>query len=384
MLTGARISVAGGGIAGLASARALALRGAQVTVAEAAEGTRAEGAMQIAPNGVRVLDALGLGAEARAAAVRAGRLVLFDGFTGRRVIAMDLSARDWLLFRREDLVALLAEGATAAGVRLCHGSEATYDGTDPAAARFGGDPVAADLLIAADGIHSAARRLVDDPGPAQFTGQVAWRAIVPDDPLPAGALSEVHVYLGPGCHLVTYPLRGGRERNIIAVEERSAWAAEGWAHSDDPQALRDAFASFCPAVTDLLSRVESVRLWGLFLHPVARQWHAGGLALAGDAAHPTLPFLAQGANMALEDAWVLAASLALDHAPAALQRYQELRRPRVERAVQAARSNARNYHLRGVSRYAAHRILRFGGLVAPGAALSSLDWLYGHDVTAGG
>jgi salicylate hydroxylase len=177
-------------------------------------------------------------------------------------------------------------------------------------------------------------------------------------------------------------LRGGTLRNIVAVEERDDWTAEGWFHRDDPQNLRAAFASFAPEVTGLLARVGEVFLWGLFRHPVAGRWHGPGLALVGDAAHPTLPFLGQGANLALEDAWVLAARLA-EAAPAeALAAWQAQRRPRVARAIAAAEANARNYHLRGLPRWAAHKALRIGRVVAPSAALRRFDWLYRHDVTA--
>jgi 2-polyprenyl-6-methoxyphenol hydroxylase-like FAD-dependent oxidoreductase len=138
--------------------------------------------------------------------------------------------------------------------------------------------------------------------------------------------------MGPGRHLVRYPLRRGRLINIVAVEERDAWAAEGWHHTDDPANLRRAFTDFCPEVRTLLDRVETVYLWGLFRHPVAPVWTDGQLALLGDAAHPTLPFLAQGANMALEDAWSLVAALTADpDSGDALRTYAELRRPRTAR-----------------------------------------------------
>ena len=110
--------------------------------------------------------------------------------------------------------------------------------------------------------------------------------------------------MGAGRHLVTYPLRGGRLRNIVAVEERTRWAEESWSLTDDPLAMRIAFESFVPEVRGWLDQIERPNLWGLFRHPVAKRWHGNGAVLLGDAAHPTLPFMAQGANMALEDAWV--------------------------------------------------------------------------------
>ncbi|MGB5863070.1 MAG: FAD-dependent monooxygenase, partial [Sulfitobacter sp.] len=161
-----------------------------------------------------------------------------------------------------------------------------------------------------------------------------------------------------------------------------SWAEEGWDHADDPANLRAAFDGFGGMAGAMIGAVEATTLWGLHRHPVAPVWQAGGVALLGDAAHPTLPFLAQGANMALEDAWVLA-----DHVTqlgiAALPDYEVLRKPRVTRVIKAANGNAWRYHLRpGPVRFAAHTALRVGSRVAPGRMLGAFDWLYGLDVTA--
>jgi salicylate hydroxylase len=214
-----------------------------------------------------------------------------------------------------------------------------------------------------------------------FTGQVAWRAVLPEaEAEDTAALAEVH--MGPGRHLVSYPLRGGRQRNIVAVEERSRWAEESWTLRDDPMDLRLAFETFSPRVRGWLDRVEEVHLWGLFRHPVARHWHGPRTAILGDAAHPTLPFLAQGANMALEDAWVLADCLARHDTPeAAFAAYQRARAARGARIVAASTANARAYHLSSPLRDIAHLGLRIGGRIAPQAALRRFEWIYGMDVT---
>ena len=147
-------------------------------------------------------------------------------------------------------------------------------------------------------------------------------------------------------------------------------------------ALRQAFAGFSPRVREWLAQVQEVHLWGLFRHPVAAVWQRDGVAIVGDAAHPTLPFLAQGANMALEDAWVLAACLA-GHCSMAegLVAYQQARAARCARIVEAAARNAVAYHLTGLPRVAAHAVMRFGGWMAPDLALRRFDWLYGFDAT---
>ena len=194
--------------------------------------------------------------------------------------------------------------------------------------------------------------------------------------------------MGPGRHLVSYPLRGGTLRNIVAVEERKRWAEESWTLRDDAITLRVAFERFSPRVRGWLTQVEDPWLWGLFRHKVAETWvrpmGQGGAAILGDAAHPTLPFLAQGASMGLEDAWVLANELAThDTLPAALAAYQAKRKPRTTRIVAAANANARAYHLSGLPRMIGHTGLRLLGRVSPGTMLSRFDWLYDHDVTQG-
>ena len=387
MLIGQRILVVGAGIAGLAAARALSLRGAQVRVVEASGANRVGGeggGLQISPNGVRVLDALGLGQAARQNALQSSAVHLLDGFTGKRITRLDLAKHraeglEYLLFRRGDLIALLAEGARAAGVEISPETEADWQEVTPEGAklRLNGEAQTAPLVLAADGIGSGARALLNGVETPQFTGQVAWRAVIKDS-----APLETRAFLGPGMHLVSYPLTGGY-RNIAAFHEQKDWQAEGWHHEASPAAFQHEFSSFCPEVRQMLAKVDQVRLWGLFLRPMAQHWHdgAGRLALLGDAAHPTLPYMAQGANMALEDAWLLAAALASHPAPEAMARWQALRAPRVARALAAARANARNYHLRGLARYGAHKVLKIGGLLAPSVALRQFDWLYREDVT---
>lgn len=354
------VSIAGGGVAGLAVARAVALRGGEVTLREQAPAITEVGAgLQLSPNGMRVLDALGLGEAVRDVGQRAEAVELRYGPSGRLVLRLDLARASgpYICVHRARLIEVLEAGARDAGVAIALGERA-----EP-----GSGPV-----LAADGLHSAHRAALTGDRAPFFTGQVAWRAVISDP----GAAPVVQVFMGPGRHLVSYPI-GGDLRNIVAVEERSSWVAEGWHHEDDPQALSSAFAAFRGPVPGWLERVGTVHLWGLFRHPVAERWHGDGITLLGDAAHPTLPFLAQGANMALEDAWVLAACL--EHGD--LAAYQRLRRDRVRRIVAAAESNARNYHLSGVRRWLAHGVLRAAGVLAPQTGLRRFDWLYGYDAT---
>lgn len=385
MLNGQDITVLGAGIAGLAVATALAQRGAQVRVLEQSDAIREVGAgLQVTPNGVAVLRALGLEGALQACAPLAQAVNLRDFRRGDPVFRLDLSSaeRPYHLTHRADLIAILRQGALEAGVAIELGQRVTGVSPDDGGVQFdGGNTETVPLLIGADGLHSPTRAALNPAGQPFFTGQVAWRCTIPwDDPTTP---PKATVYMGPGRHLVTYPLRGGVLLNVVAVEERDDWAAEGWHHRDDRHAPWRAFVDFCPEVRDILYRAEEVFLWGLFRHPVARNWWQGRAAILGDAAHPTLPFLAQGANMALEDAWVLAECLDTTDPPqAGFAAYQARRRPRASRVIEAASRNAQNYHLRpGPYRAAAHLALKLGTRLAPGLAARQFDWLYGHDVT---
>ena len=394
-LSGQAVTILGAGVAGLALARALALKGAEVTVLEQAEAIREVGAgFQITPNGAAVLHALGLGPALTAATLRAEAVELCDGRDGEIVLRMDLAKLrpdlgpdlGWHLTHRADLIDLLAEGARSAGVqiRLLQRIETVdLSGPYPHLVTAKGAVMEPALLIGADGLHSKVRAALNGAERPFFTGQIAWRAVIPAE---AGAAPVAEVHMGAGRHLVSYPLRGGQLRNIVAVEERRDWVEESWSLRDDPMALQLAFAGFSPRVRGWLDRVDQVWLWGLFRHPVAASWGRalpqGAVAILGDAAHPTLPFLAQGANMGLEDAWTLAQMLDR-HGPGAeaVQAYQAARRPRCQRIVAAANANARAYHLSGLPRAAGHLAMRLAGRLAPGLPLRRFDWVHGHDVT---
>ena len=385
------ITVIGAGVAGLALSRALALRGAKVTLLEQACAVTEIGAgIQISPNGAAVITALGLGAALVKASLPVKAVSLRDGMTDRPVLTVDLTrdrtGRGFHLIHRAELINLLLQGCIAAGVDIQLNRKldrVDVSGSSPVLHLTDGRNQDAPILLGADGLHSPVRTALNGPEAPFFTHQVAWRAIIPNsgatDPL-------VEVHMGPGRHLVSYALRDGSLRNIVAVEERSGWAAESWSLRDDPNNLQTAFASFSPKVRGWLGQVDAPNLWGLFRHPVAPIWYKampqGGVAILGDAAHPTLPFLAQGANMALEDAWVLAQCLAQnDSAQVAFETYQTARKSRTAAIVKAANGNARAYHLSGPVRRLTHLGLRIGGRMAPNFALSRFNWIYGHDVT---
>ncbi|OUS05039.1 hypothetical protein A9Q96_13130 [Rhodobacterales bacterium 52_120_T64] len=374
------ITVLGGGIAGLASATALAQRGAVVTVLEQATELGEVGAgLQVGPNGVAVLEALGLRETAAAVANVPDAVELLDMASGGEVARLPMGqaavqrwGRPYWQFHRADLLTVLSDGARAAGVDIRLGRQVDTI-----------KDISASVVIAADGVRSATRSEVFGGQPASFTGQVAWRGIIPAETLPKGAVKNAAtVYMGPGRHLVTYPMRGGTIINFVAVEERNSWADEGWNIPDDPENLRRAFSGAGQDVQSILNAVDETFLWGLFNHPYLPQWTKDNIALVGDACHPMLPYLAQGAVMALEDAWVLARELDRSGVTEGLRAYERICKPRATRVQKAAASNATAYHLNsGPSRLVAHAGLKVISRLAPSALLGRFDWLYGEDVT---
>jgi len=387
-LGGKKITVVGGGIGGLAVATALAQGGAQVTVLEQSSEIKEVGAgLQIGPNGFTVIRALGAADALAAKSIRATGVSLLDGVSGKQVFGLDFkhfqAQQQYYLVHRADLIEVLADSARAAGVEIKLSQrleDVSFDGDRVQLGMADGKVLRPELFICAGGLHSKLRLAINGKREPFFTKQVAWRMVVPAT---GNEAPMARIFMGDRKHLVTYPLRGGELLNIVAVQERSIWADEGWNFRADPAELPAIFADFCSDVQDLFPRVDEVYLWGLFRHPVARSWHQGNAAILGDAAHPTLPFMAQGAVMALEDAWVLADALKrADTVEEGLCSYQRRRRERASNVVEAANKNAKNYHYApGPKRTLAHTALRLGSKLAPGLAMKKFDWIYGYDVT---
>lgn len=383
--------VVGGGIGGLTVAIVLARQGVAVTLIEKApELTEIGAGVQISSNGLAVLKALALdSALLRQGAVIGRAVQLRDAIDNSKVARLALSMpgnddRQHYFVHRADLIKVLLQAAREANVTIETGIEVSRvtQGAITEVHVADGTTRRAELVIGADGIHSVVRQSLNGADNASFSGQVAWRALVSGV---VGHPQEAVLTMAPGRHLVSYPLREGGLVNVVAVEERNEWAAEGWNHRDDPDNLRRSFADFTGPAQKLLEAVKEVRLWGLHKHPVAKKWYGKGTVLLGDSAHPTLPFLAQGANMALEDAWILADQVLTNtDLETALSNYQSLRMPRVKKVVASSGRNVWRYHLHpGITRTAMHTYLRGMSAIAPGRLMRRFDWLYGHDVTRG-
>lgn len=377
-----KFCVIGAGIGGLAAALALRQRGADVTVLEQAPALTEVGAgLQISENGMCVLRALNVVGEVPEAGQRSHGTVLRDYRNGRIISRLPgPTAGPTYYYHRADLLGLLHRAAERFGVNIRLGACVAQVHNRPAEAQIlldDGKKLRAACAIAADGGRSVIRPTLTGPEAPEFTHQVAWRATIPwfeRDVAPKATLT-----MGPGQHVVTYPLRDQSLMNIVAIEERSDWHTESWRCQGDPDDLCARFAGFGGPVRDILSRVNEAHLWALFLRPVAQTWQNGQLALLGDAAHPTLPFMAQGACLALEDAWILARSFEEQSDVArALAAYEAARAPRARKVVETASANARNFHLRGATRLAAQMTLS-----VMGPHLSRrYEWIYSYDATA--
>ena len=236
-----------------------------------------------------------------------------------------------------------------------------------------GSAVEADVVVGADGLRSGVAAALHGAEAPRFTGQAAWRAVVPREAVAAPVPPTAAVWIGRGRHLVHYPVRAGREINVVAVTEQDRWREESWTTPGDPAELRAAFAGWPEPVPALLRAVEQTWRWALYDRPPRRGWTRGRATLLGDAAHPMLPFLAQGAAMAVEDAAVLAGSLARAADPgAALRAYEAARRPRTTAVQGWSRLNARLFHLPPPAAR-----LAFAAAELTGAAGRRLDALYG-------
>lgn len=392
-----KILIAGGGIGGVTAALALVRHGFDVEVLEQAPLLAEVGAgIQISPNGARVLHGLDLLAQVEQIAFKPERIEMRFGCSGRKVFTIPLAAEavhrwgaPYLHVHRADLLDVLvaelrekAPGAIRTGAKV-----ESYVATDALveATLSGGERIVADVLIGADGIKSALREQMLGPEEPRFTGCVAWRAVVPVAALgPNAPPPTACVWVGEGKHAVTYRIRRGELANFVGVVERGDWRHEGWTEKGEPKdAFRD-FAGWHPVVTGMIEAAPELYRWALFDRDPLARWTDGRVALLGDACHPMPPFMAQGAAMAIEDAWVLAAKLKTIADPvAALIAYEAARKGRTAKVQMAARGNAGIFHRRSaLSKLATYGPMWLGARFAPSIVHARQDWLYGADVTA--
>jgi salicylate hydroxylase len=386
------IVVAGAGIGGLAAALRLARAGYRVVVCERAPRLEPLGAgIQLSPNATRALAALGVLEALRERAVQARGLVVGDGDSGGVIVQAPLapvdSAAPWLLASRADLQdALYRPAADHPDIEFEFGAALTdvarhARGVTASIQRSRkGAEVPGVALIGADGLWSATRKQMHPASRPTSHGLVAWRALVPATRLPAPFHDPVvRLWLGRGAHLVHYPVSAGADINVVAIFS-DPWQGEDWSDTVDPATLPAAFSRWAAAPRALLSGAREFRRWALFDLPTLPRWGDGAVTLLGDAAHAMLPFLAQGAAAALEDALVLGRRLeGADDATAALRAYENERMPRTARLQAAARATGAAYRLGGPLAFARNLALRaLGG----DYVVRRNAWIYRYDTAA--
>ncbi len=390
-----QVLIAGGGIGGLATALALARQGIAASVLERSSFSEESGAgIQLGPNATRLLARLGALEAIERVAFKPSAIWLFDGLSGRHLAAIPLGAHvetryraPYLTLHRADLHAALYGACNAAsGITLEPRFQVVkVEETEPSvrAIAADGEVAEASALIGADGVWSEVRKTVAPGARLVFSGATAWRTLLPRARLghPFDA-PVVGVWLAPNAHLVHYPVRGGSDLNVVAITAGGA-DARGWNQTGDAAALRSAFTQWCKDSKSLVEAGESWRCWSLHRLAGLNGWTRGRIALLGDAAHPILPYLAQGAALAIEDAVVLAETLAEcgGDALTAFPLYMSRRERRAASVAQVSERYGKRYHLSGAMRLARNLVLRSQ---PGGRLLGGLDWLYGERGRASG
>jgi salicylate hydroxylase len=390
------IFIAGAGIGGLTAALALAARGFRVVVLEKAERLEEVGAgLQLSPNASSVLVGLGLKERLALRAVVPEAISIMSARAGGEIVRLPLGeaaslragAPYWVVHRADLQRALEAQVNDHPAIELrlgCQFEDAAAHARGLTVVQRRANARQQDLalaLIGADGIWSTVRQHQFPDVQPQFSGLIAWRGTLEATQLPREYTARrVQLWMGPSAHLVTYPISGARQINVVAIVP-GTWNRPGWSAHGDTSELKNAFAmSRWPgAARMMINAVDSWRKWALFTLPEGGDWSNGAIALLGDATHAMLPFAAQGAGMAIEDAAVLAKALSegqTDTAAgvaAALKHYARLRRSRVARVQRAARSSGRIYHLTGPAALVRDLAIRALG---PERMLARQNWIY--------
>lgn len=390
-MSGAPLVIAGAGIGGLAAALKLGAGGRRIVVLEKAERLEAVGAgLQLSPNAIKILQGLGLGSSLRSAGFQPQAISIRSMRNGREIARVPLGSAieqrhgaPYLVIHRAALQTTLLEAVRQhdnielrLATRLI---DAKHD-ADGASLRLeggtGGDHLRADALIGADGVWSTVRRRVLGLRQAVFSGRTAYRAVVDIAGADEPWRRTTGLWLGPDAHVVHYPISAGRQLNIVAlVKER--WEEETWSTPASSEALLERFQTAPAELKSLLGLSPGWLKWALCGMDPGSTWVEGRIGLLGDAAHAMLPFVAQGAAMAIEDAAILGKCFDRnDDAPSALAAYEAARRERADRVLRVARENDGIYHMGFPLSLARDAVL---SRVSPERLLSRYDWLYGWE-----
>jgi len=348
-----KVLIVGAGIGGLTAALAALRRGLDVEVYEQAAALKEVGAgLQLSANGTRVFYELGIGERLKALSCEVSGKEIRLWNTGETWKAFDLGkvsveryGYPYFTVYRPDLLDVLADAVGRSRIHLgakCVGLSQSSRVT----VRFENQVVEADVVIGADGVHSQVRQSLFGADQPQFTGIVVWRGIVPMEKLPAHMARMVGSnWVGPGAHVVHYPLRAGKVMNFVGALERDDWRVESWSARGTTQELAGDFDGWHEDVHALIGNIPAPHKWALMTRPPMERWTVGRVTLLGDACHSMVPFLAQGAVMAIEDGFVLARALVSSGSVAdRLRRYEEARRDRTRKAVEGSAANIGRFH----------------------------------------
>ncbi|MDV2438923.1 3-hydroxybenzoate 6-monooxygenase [Acinetobacter gerneri] len=384
------ILIVGGGIGGFAAALALVKQGFKVQVFEQAPEIGEIGAgIQLAPNAFNAFDALGIGERARARAVYTDYMVMHDALDEYCVGRIDTDehfikrfGNPYAVIHRADIHTSLVEGAQEYGdieiITNCHVQSVEQDEHEVRIIDQHGRTYTGQALIGADGVKSIVReKYVADP--ALVTGHVVYRAVVPKEEFPEDLQwNAASIWVGPNCHLVHYPLRGGKEYNVVVTfhsREKEQWGVKDGSKEE----VLSYFQGICPKARQLIELPKSWRRWATADREPIEQWTYGRITLLGDAAHPTTQYMAQGACMAMEDAVTLGEALRIsqNNVAQAFDLYQRARVARTARIVLSSREMGKLYHAKGVERMVRNDLWRG----RPNERFyDAMEWLYSWNI----
>ena len=384
MASSCRIAIVGGGLAGLAAAQSLKAFGIETEVFEQAPALGEIGAaVNISPQAVKALQAIGLSNEIAAVGTASPGIYTRNMQTGEflefhdRHKAGQKFGAPYFTFHRADLLDALATGLDRSTIHLGHRLVGLEEQSDRVVLAFAnGARVEAEYVIGADGVRSVIRQTLYGADNPTYTGQMVWRALLDSANVPFEAIEPTgHVqWVGPGCHLLAYYIRGTKMVNIVTQEDTDKWVEESWSTRGDPAEMRLSFPNPEPRLKLLLSVVSECSKWGLFTRPLTRNWGRGRIQLIGDAAHAMLPNAGQGAGQAFEDSYILGRWLEACRDPIeAFANFRRIRIPRVHGVQRLALANARFKHMRDSA--VQKELIASGKTSVHGNA----DWVYGYD-----
>jgi salicylate hydroxylase len=379
-----RIAIVGGGLAGVATARALKTFGIKAEVFEAAPALGEIGAaVNVSPQAVKALKAIGVGDQIAAVGTTSPGVYTRNMQTGEflefndRLKAAAHYGAPYYTFHRADLLEALTSGLDHSGIHLGHRLTGLLERSDSIMLAFdNGTEVEAEFVIAADGVRSVIRRALYGEDNPTYTGQMVWRALLNGSDVPEDVLEPTgHVqWVGPGCHLLAYYIRGRKLVNIVTQQDTDKWVEEGWSTRGDPDEMRASFPNPEPHLEKLLSLVTECSKWGLFTRALTRNWGRGRIQLIGDAAHAMLPNAGQGACQAFEDSYILARWLEACRDPAeAFTNFRRVRIARVHGVQRLSFSNARFKHMRDATAQKESITSRAGSVHG------NSEWVWGYD-----